>query len=177
VDSTRYEIEAKVDPERFAEFQAASDTAHQLMLRDLLADRFGLRVHLEARNLPVYALTVAKGGPKIQPAAQKSVKDGDAPVCHMAPGARLDVWPVVACSMEDLARMLSNTTERRVVDQTGLKDRYDFTLRWDRNAQSMDEAGTSLYTALKEQLGISLEGSKAMLDVIVVDHVEPPSEN
>ena len=71
--------------------------------------------------------------------------------------------------MQYLARMLSDKTERRVVDQTGLKGRYDFTLRWDLNAQSMDEAGTSLYTALTEQLGISLEGSKAMLDVIAVD--------
>jgi uncharacterized protein (TIGR03435 family) len=93
-----------------------------------------------------------------------------------------------------LARVLSQQLSRTVTDKTGLKDNYDFTLQWtpddapapkpggadggpghDDNAS--DAAGPSLFTAVQEQLGLKLESTKGMQDVIVIDHIDPPSEN
>jgi uncharacterized protein (TIGR03435 family) len=93
-----------------------------------------------------------------------------------------------------LARVLSQQLSRTVTDKTGLKDNYDFTLHWtpddapapkpggadggpahDDNAS--DSAGPSLFTAVQEQLGLKLESTKGMQDVIVIDHIDEPSEN
>jgi uncharacterized protein (TIGR03435 family) len=95
---------------------------------------------------------------------------------------------------EMLARVLSQQLSRTVTDKTGLKDNYDFTLQWTpddapppkpggtdggpaHNDSATDDVGPSLFTALQEQLGLKLESTKAMADVIVIDHIDQPSEN
>jgi bla regulator protein blaR1 len=93
-------------------------------------------------------------------------------------------------SLEDLARWLSGYSEvggRPVVNQTGLSGFYDFTLRWTRQsfaaaAQSpstdvADSAAPPLFTALRDQLGLRLKSTKAPIEVILIDHVDPPTGN
>jgi uncharacterized protein (TIGR03435 family) len=70
--------------------------------------------------------------------------------------------------MTDIAQGLTRYADRRVLDRTGLEGRYDFELQW---------SDVSIFTALQEQLGLKLEPTKGPVDVVVIDHVERPTEN
>jgi uncharacterized protein (TIGR03435 family) len=158
-----------------------------IMLQKLLADRFQLKFHHEQKELPVYAITVAKGGPKMT----KSTAAPDGPIGFGFRG--LGDLTVLNLSMKDFATWFqSSVTNRPVVDQTGLTDRYDFTLKWTPDDSQFiqfrgnsplpppkDDASAppSLYTAVQEQLGLKIEATKASDDVIVIDHVDKPSAN
>ena len=115
IDSDRFDIEAR--PE-----SVATQDQLRFMLQTLLADRFGLKIHKEPKEMNVYALTVAKGGPKLK----QSEKPGDAPQMHMAPGA----VSATGATMAQLVQPLSNFIGRTVVDKTGLTGKYDFELKW-----------------------------------------------
>ncbi len=159
-----------------------------ILLQKLLADRCALKLHHETRELSVYVITVASGGPKMTVSTA-------APSDPQAFGFRgLGDLVVRNMTMKDFAMgMQSAVTDKPVVDQTGLKDRYDFTLKWTpddsqfaqfRGAVSITPPKTddpnappSLYTAVQEQLGLKIEATKAPDDVIVIDHVEKPSPN
>lgn len=159
-----------------------------MLMENLLTDRFHLKFHYEKRELPVYALTVTKGGPKMTvstagPDAGSGFgfrKLGDLRVRNM--------------DMTEFAKwMQGGVMDRPVVDQTGLKDRYDFTLNWTPDDSQFAQfrstgplpgvnpddpnAPPSLYTALQEQLGLKMEATKAQDEVMVIDHVEQPSPN
>jgi uncharacterized protein (TIGR03435 family) len=90
-----------------------------------------------------------------------------------------DVENLKNASMPDLAEILQFRVSRPVVDQTGLKGRYDFKLQWTIDeARSTDaDAPPGLFTAIQEQIGLKLEAVKAPADVLVIDHVERPSAN
>jgi len=159
-----------------------------MLMENLLTDRFGLKFHYEKRELPVFALTVAKGGPKMA-------------VSSASPDAgigfgfrRLGDLIVRNMTMSDFTKwMQGSVTDRPIVDQTGLKDRYDFTLKWtpdDSQFAAFRSTGAiptvnpedpnappSLYTAVQEQLGLKLDPVKAQDEVMVIDHVQKPSDN
>jgi len=140
------------------------------MLRKLLADRFQLTFHHEQRETDVYALTVAKGGPKLKPA--------DAAEGHYS-GCQRFVCTFRNDSMEQFAQWLQ-TEDKPVVDKTGVAGRFDFTLTWtpdESPAADNPNGPPGLFTALQEQLGLKLEPVKAPVQVLVVDHAERPSEN
>jgi len=148
----------------------------QSMVRKLLVERFGLKLHHEQREMPVFALTVAKGGAKL--ARSKGDPNG-LPRDEGVGGGVIRTHHFINTSMADLALLLLLDVDRPIVDQTGLQGRYDFQLRWSR-----DEANTSdpnappgLFTAFQEQLGLKLEPVRAPADVLVIDHVERPSAN
>jgi uncharacterized protein (TIGR03435 family) len=150
----------------------------QALVRKLLAERFGLVKHIEQRESSVYLLTVAKGGAKM--AASKGDPNGLSNENDRENGG-LETMHAENLSMSELAGLLMRIAlDRPAIDQTGLKGRYDFDLRW-----TTDEAVTSaptdappgLLTALPEQLGLRLEAVKAMADVLVVDKVERPGAN
>jgi uncharacterized protein (TIGR03435 family) len=158
-----------------------------MMLQKLLADRFALKFHYEQRQLAVFAITVAKSGPKMTVSAAgpddwigfNFRKLGDLTVRNM--------------TMVDFAKwMQASVMDRPVVDQTGLKDRYDFTLTWTPDDSQFAQFRTTgalpgttddpnappaLNTAVHEQLGLRIEPVKTADDVIVIDHVEHPSAN
>jgi uncharacterized protein (TIGR03435 family) len=159
------------------------------ILQALLVDRFALKYHREQRELPVYAIQVAPGGPKMKETTA-------APNDPQGFGFRgLGDLSVRNMSMKDFAfGMQSAVTDRPVVDQTGLTARYDFTLKWTPDdsqfaqfrgavppaqpaAGDNPNAPPSLYTAMQETLGLKFSATKAMDDVIVIDHVEKPSAN
>ncbi len=152
----------------------------------LLADRFKLVFHREKRELAVYAITVAKDGPKL---TKSSAAPTDPQGFFFT---RIGVLHVTNSSMADFAKgMQRSVTDRPVVDQTGLTDRYDFKLAWTPDESQFSALGVrvsppttddpnappDLYTAIQEQLGLKLEATKAMTDVLVIDHVEKPSAN
>lgn len=146
------------------------------MIRKILAERFGLQLHHEQREMPVYALAVAKGGPKM--AANTSDPSG---WMHQQNGENngRHVEALKNTSMADLALILQFHVDRPVVDQTGLKGRYDFKLQWtvDDAPTTAPDAPPGLFTAIQEQIGLKLERVKAPADVLVIDKAERPGAN
>jgi uncharacterized protein (TIGR03435 family) len=159
-----------------------------ILLQKLLADRCALKLHHETRELSVYVITVASGGPKMT----KSTAGPDDPQGFGFRG--LGDLIVRNMSMKDFAMgMQSAVTDKPVVDHTGLTDRYDFALKWTPDDSQFAQFRTavnitppksddpnappSLYTAVQETLGLKIEATKAPDDVIVIDHVEKPSAN
>ncbi len=144
------------------------------MMQKILKERFGMELHREQREMPVFALTVAKGGPKMTP--NTSDPNGWMDQQNSAANGR-DVENLKNASMPDLAEILQFRCNRPVVDQTGLKGRYDFKLQWtiDEARATDADAPPGLFTAIKEQIGLKLEPVKAQAEVLVVDKVERPS--
>jgi uncharacterized protein (TIGR03435 family) len=153
------------------------------MLRALLADRFQLKVHSETKEMYVFALVVAKNGPKLTP--------------HTGPGQDTRVgWGSLSLQKGGtaaLAYWLSRQLGRTVVDKTELEGEYNFTLEWQpepgggvetlglppdpRTSPPADMNRPSIFTAVQEQLGLRLDARKGPVEIIVIDHAEKPSEN
>ena len=169
IDSARYHIDAKADSN-------VNDDQLMPMLQALLAERFHLVLHREKKEIAAYALVAAKGGMKMQPAAT-----GDRSQLNSRNGS-LTARNV---TMAKLAEFLTNQLERPVVDETGNGDgRFDFTLefaneRMQRAAEAdgVTTAKPPLFTALPEQIGLKLEARKVPVEVLVIDKVEPPTDN
>jgi uncharacterized protein (TIGR03435 family) len=153
------------------------------MMQALLADRFGLVIHRETRELPMYALVVAKGGPRIRLTETPAIF-GQTPFSMPSRGHLIGTQ----VSAEMLAKALSNQLGRSVQDQTGLKGVFDFRLEWEPDASPAHpdgmpapadpRAGSSLFTAIQEQLGLKLDSRKGPVGVLVIDHIEnTPTKN
>lgn len=164
LDSVRFDIAAKYPA-------GASKDQRPLMLQTLLADRFHLAIHRESKEMPAYALVVAKGGKKFEasePAGHSSNSRG-----------RLDDQGV---SMADLADQLVSILKHPVVDKTALTGTYNLKLEWtpdDQSAEGADSSlGPSIFTALQDQLGLKLQTQKLPVEIVVVDHADrTPVEN
>jgi len=208
IDSEHYDIDAKVD-DSSADAQRKPDSEDgaqqlRLMVQSLLADRFKLTLHHETKELPIYALIVARSGPKLHESAV--TPDDNVPLSPSGPPngpqARHSIrmgrgeLSIDAESLDMFADVLSRHVGRLVVNKTGLKGDYDFKLKWtpdegqgpmmalpgggpprDAAPPSPDASGPSIFTALQEQLGLKLESQKGPVDTIVIDGVEKPSEN
>ena len=148
------------------------------MLQTLLGDRFKLTFHREQREMPVYALAVAKNGPKFK----ESAPDAD-PIQHHSMNGRNNVITMPKATMDDVTAAIANAfLDRPVVDRTGLTGTYDIKLTYTPETRANREAGPdptdiSVFTAVQSQLGLKLEAQKAMVEILVVDHVEKPSGN
>jgi uncharacterized protein (TIGR03435 family) len=183
LSTTRFDIDAKMDePTASAISKMTAEkrmATLRAMMQTLLADRFHLVVRHETQNLPVLALMVAKGGAKIVSSSAAPTPEGEWTGLHNPRAGQMEGRDV---TLGVLASALSSKPEidgRLVVDETGLGGKYNFTLAWaaenSRSSDSGNIAGPSLFTALKEQLGLQLEGKKAPVDCIVIDHVEKPT--
>jgi bla regulator protein blaR1 len=203
IGSARFDIEAKVSSSETDALHNLGPDQRRLMLQPLLADRFQLKVHTEVRELPILALVVAKGGPKLHEAKPgdtypNGIKgfDGEAGgpgLMHMGPGQ----LTAQGLPMSSVAQLLSQQLGRTVHDKTGLTGKYDFTLQWTPEVggspmmkgpgagqqgpggppSPTDNGGPSIFTAIQEQLGLKLESQKGPVEVVIIDHVETPSEN
>lgn len=154
------------------------------MLQKLLADRFQLALHREKRDLPAYAITVAKSGAKLT----RNDKDPNGSYTF---GAGPRVITMTNGTIADFASVLqgSGTLDRPVVDQTGLGSaRYDLIVKWTPLTPQAQAGGgehrgddgdapPDLFAAFQQQLGLKLISTKASVDVLVIDHAERPSEN
>ncbi len=227
LDSERYDITAKV-PTGTTKEQFA------VMLQNLLADRLKLTLHRETKDLPAYALVVGKGGSKLKesvpvaPAAEPTPPQGPPPQINTPRQMGRDGFPVMpggmgrgavsmmmmpgrakltanGGSITRLAEMLEQQLDRAVVDETGLKGNYDFTLTFEPDpSRSMGvmgampagigrammagggggdhqpdaEPAANLFTAVQEQLGLKLDSRKMPIELLVIDHLEKtPIEN
>src|SRR5215471_1559568 len=145
------------------------------MTQALLAERFKLAVHRETRELPIYALVAAKGGPKFHMTEAPDSMGQN----RFAMPARGHLTGTQV-SAEMLANVLSGVLNRAVQDQTGLKGACDFNWEWEpgltsggpKRAAADLRAGSSLFAAIQEQLGWKLERRKGTVDVLVIDHME-----
>ncbi|WP_213806273.1 TIGR03435 family protein [Granulicella sp. dw_53] len=189
LNSERFDIEAKVDASALERLRKLSRGQQRLqrqgMFQQLLAERFKLATHWETRELPVYALVGAKnklsllGSKELEGSAHVSTGNGE----FNARGVTL------AQLSEALTQELYRDLGRPVIDLTGIDGRYDVTLKWtpETGAASIKsgadggaappDAGPSIFTAIQEQLGLKLESTKGPVKVLVIDHVEMPSEN
>ncbi len=182
IASEKYDIQAKSDPQEAKDpVQPNDQQRNQFMaqnrerLRNLLAERFQLAVHIEKKSSPVYAMVLAKSGSKLVESKES------APQRMWSGGGKMEATKT---TMPDLAFYLASVLGRSVIDRTGLSGKYDVKIesadlsaQGNIKEQASDESGPSIFTALQEQLGLKLESAKAPVDMIVIDSVEKPSAN
>ena len=189
LESEQYDLEAKADGATGLMQMAGP------LLRALLEDRLKLKVQKETRDLPVYLLTVAKTGSKLQ-----AVKDGSCtpidlnhlssgppvpgqtPTCGRATSHRNGsnlVMEINGMSLADFTgQILSGALDRPVIDKTGLAGLFNYHLEYAPDiAASTETSGPSIFTAVQDELGLKLSPDTGPVEVLVVDHVERPSEN
>ncbi len=181
LDSQGFDMQAK------AERPSSADELH-VMLVNLLVDRMHLKYHSEKRNMQMYALRVAKDGPRNL--SHRASSAGDTWVDYQGSNLLHMKMQGTNARMDFLAFRLGNEeVGRPVVDMTGLKGTYDFEVNYTRqlplsfpeggkiNGLELDTSGPNIFVALKEQLGLELKPEKGPVDVIVIDHAERLSEN
>jgi uncharacterized protein (TIGR03435 family) len=181
----RFDINAK--PDRVVPVGPDGDATLRLMVQALLSDRFHLELHREKREVSGYALILAKNGPKLA----LSAPDAKGPNITTGAG-QIRAGKV---KMDGLARVLSDQLGQAVVDETGLTADYDFKVEFapellsagtlPAESQKTEDAGNpvarsdsvTIFAALQEQLGLRLASRKVTIEVLVIDHVERPTEN
>ena len=226
-DSEHFDITAKIPA-------GASKEEFRIMLQNLLAERFQVKLHRETKEMPMYALVTAKGGAKMTPSVETPAPEdaakgmgpmGEPPLPPLPPRGGAGGFPEMPKgrpglaimfmngkmrlvgtqqAVSDLARMLGGQLGRPVVDETGLKGKYDFTVDFTPEpgqglmrgmpmpppggamggggtggpAGDSQEGGPTLIAAIQEQLGLKLESRKGPVEFLVVDHAEKvPTEN
>lgn len=190
---------------------AAGNASEQVMegpmLQALLEDRFKLKLHRETKEVPVYALTVAKGGPKLKPFKQGSCVSFDftqSPQPALAPDQRRCDYTVGGApnasaaaegkTLDEFSRLLSLVLDRPVVDKTGISGNFDIHLEFAldqpaptfffgsdisrRPAPPLDAPpAASIFTVIQEELGLKLDPVKGPREFLVIDSIQRPSEN
>jgi uncharacterized protein (TIGR03435 family) len=186
MDKNRYDIDAVPEQEGVPNPEQV-----RIMIRKLLAERFKLTFHHDKRELSAYLLTVSKNGSKLTP----TERQGQLPGFGFGPGTGGLTLRAMNASIPDFTGFLQVLVmDRPVVDQTGLTGKYDFQCTFTPDDSQFNghppmppqqqqtdttnaNAAPSLYDAFQQQLGLKLSAEKAPVDVIVIDHVEKPSEN
>jgi uncharacterized protein (TIGR03435 family) len=172
----------------------------RLMLQALLADRFKLRIRRETKEMPVYALVVAKGGPKLQKAdiQEKDCPEGvfiatpGAPntACHSFAGGQVRAIHARAVDLADVVSYVENWTDRPLGDKTGITGLYRIeTTPWQpmdlrssppplgEKQDGVEVADLPTIFEMFEKLGLKMESQKDQVELYVIDHIEKPSEN
>ena len=151
---------------------------HRQRMQKVLRDRFSLELREETRELPKYALVLAKGGHKMTPRPENHGPNMR---------SRRGMVESTGSTMRMLSNALSSIMGRAVVDETGLTGGFNFKLEWtpdsaappnaDGSAAPADEPGPSILTAIQEQLGLKLEAKKGAVPVVVIHKIERPTPN
>lgn len=186
INTTKYVIRGKPPEYMQQAMQGMSNglrlVQERLMMQTLLADRFAFKAHFENREMPVYQLVVAKSGSKLK--ENPDVSQGQVAVASsMIRGKAVSIKPLLG-----VLESLPEIGGRLVVDETGLPGTYDVLLKWTPMEASAPSGGNgaatspyaenvSLFTALQEQLGLKLIPARTQGRVLVIDHIERPSEN
>jgi uncharacterized protein (TIGR03435 family) len=187
INSDRFDIVAKADG-------GLKPGAVPPQLRRLVVERFNLKVHKETRDVPIYALVLARSDGKLGPSLRRSVTDYCAEATARArtgqPAPPPQSGQRIRCGMRGgqgsltagsipiapLAGRLVSLVNRFVVNRTGLDGVFDFDLSWTPDqAAPIDSSGPSIFTALQEQLGLKLESTRGPVEFLVIDSVEQPT--
>ena len=192
--SAGYDINAK------AEGNASVEMMLGPMMQRLLEDRFHLKIHRETREGPVYLLTVARGGPKLQAFKEGSCTPWSNPPPPLQPGTTRYCGILISAltssaeglgaTVDEFSKTLRLLLDRPVIDKTGVTGRFDIRVKFAREGTELagialrgpDRAADpngppSIFVAIQEQLGLKLEAGKGPVDTLVVDSIERPSEN
>jgi uncharacterized protein (TIGR03435 family) len=166
----KFDIEGQADQPGVANLQQIQE-----MLQKLLRDRFDLKLHRDKRDLSIYAIKLAKGGPKLTRSTATSSLPSQSGHGHGDQQQR----KFANNTMSDFALGMQAYMDRPVVDETNLPGRYDFTLKWTpmNSPANEPDAAPGIFTAVQEELGLKLEATKGPTDVLVIDHVARPSAN
>jgi uncharacterized protein (TIGR03435 family) len=186
----QWDLHAKVADSDIAEWSklahdssAPAQARHRAAVEAMLAEQFKLKTHVETKEGTVYALVVAKGGPKLKPSTS------DAPPRMVMGQGGLGHLTVERTTIGAMVPLFAQELGRPVIDKTGITGKYDLTLEW-TPAQAApgapsadagqaippsDPSAPSLFTALQEQLGLKLEPQKGPIETLVIDHAEKPS--
>jgi uncharacterized protein (TIGR03435 family) len=196
IDSDRFDIVAQASEDLGPSVPGGPPGRAQQMLQRLLAERFGLAVHTETRELAIYELTLARANGRLAAGISPAKFDcaallaaygrGEAPMpptsqCGGSGGSGRILMRGATIPM--FVRSLSSLTGRIVQDRTGLSGGFDFELQFSpesgaaSGSSAPDGTGASLFTALEEQLGVKLRPARGPVDVVVIDRVEQPTEN
>lgn len=190
-ENARFDIKAKVADPDVEVLKKLSPEQRRAMVAAILTERFGLKVHPETKQLPVYELTVWKDGPKFKESVAQPVDPGADPKGPKTMGRGSVMtsngdFTSVGVPISSMVTVLANELNRTVIDKTGLAGAYDLHLKWTperaaaagaENGQQAADAAPPLFTALQEQLGLKLVATKGPVETLVVDHVEQPTEN
>jgi len=187
LNQKRFDIEAKYD---VTQYPNLTRQQRMEMLQQLLADRFKLLVHHEAKEFQLYALVVTGSGVKFAETKPEDLRQSPIYGVMCVGGGRRGTISMHGCTMKQFADDLSGLGRfdlgRRVVDQTGLSGYYTFALHWARvdaanppgaAVGAPDSADPTIFTAVKEQLGLELKPTNGPIDTMVIDHAEMPTEN
>lgn len=184
LNNATWDILAKIDRPVPNWTNLRSDDRRAIMrqrMAAVLAQRFNLKCHFETKQLPVYNLVLARGGPKLKQPTADTAKKGST---NWDGEGRQNKMDGTGVELTAFADMLSQALGRTVINKTGLSGISNFTLSWtsDPNvgspaASTDSNSGPTIFTALEEQLGLKLEPAKGPVPVLVVDSVQKPSEN
>ena len=194
-DTDRFDINAR------APAGTGAETLPQ-MLQALLEERFNLRAHREAREMPIYALVLNRADAAFGPQLKRTAADAtsECVIARKTPGGRgradgrvcgisMAAGTMIAgdARLEQLVTLLSPLVGRTTVDRTGLADSFDFDLKWAPDlvpaaAGAASQVGSdpnapSIFTALQEQLGLRLDSQRGPVEMLVIDQIERPSAN
>lgn len=190
-DAMRFNIDARVSAEDVSKLKDLSKDKKNRMLLNLLKERFGFKGHQETKELPVYDLVVAKGGPKLKPAAEGKSYGAISGMPDMSTKGVSMIGPGLyignAVTITAFANAISLEVERNVFDKTGIQGHYDIDLKYASQRMSAStghtdnggdaDADISIFTAIEEEMGLKLQASKGPVATAVVDHADLPSEN
>jgi uncharacterized protein (TIGR03435 family) len=183
---TRYDIQLKVAGDDVPAYRKLKGDQTRLMLQAVLADRFSVAAHMGTREVPIYNLVVARGGPKlhISDPADTYPNGIKMPDGSLHGAMLVERGHIIGqqATLSSLLFMFTDFSGRPVVDKTGLTARYDFNLQWTPDEHPgepapSDTSGPGLFTALEEQFGLKLEPATGPVKIVIVDHIEKPSEN
>jgi uncharacterized protein (TIGR03435 family) len=151
----------------------------ELMMQSLLADRFQFKAHFEAREMPVYELTIAKGGSKLRDSADPTKP-------RVSVGSSMVRGTSTLQFLIDALQCSPDLGRRKIIDKTGLTGIYDYSLKWSP-MQAASAAGSAaapagvegpdLFTAIEDQLGLKLVPTKGPGEVLIIDRIEQPTPN
>jgi len=189
LNSSGFDINAKVAGEDMAAFKKLSGKKRDAMLQPLLQDRCKLKAHIETRMLPIFNLEVSRAGTKLK---QSNAPKFDKAEARDHPDIKYSgttmsgpgYFTAYGISMSQLADNLTYVVDHTVVDKTGLSGTYDIHLKFTREEDTVGskldngaDPAPSIFTALQEQLGLKLQSTKGPVDTLVIDSIEKPSEN
>jgi uncharacterized protein (TIGR03435 family) len=195
INSDRYTVDAKPEGPQSEEMMNGP------MMQALLEERFKLKIHRETKEVPVYALTVAKAGPKLKPFKDGSCTRIDFTKLTMSaldsrvPGVTycrnvarraggIEIYDAQGMSLDEFCILQFGRMDRPVINRTGIAGLFDIHMEFAPGATSLDAAagasdvaGPSIFTALQQQLGLKLEAARGPGEFVVIDHIEKPSGN
>ena len=185
IASETYDITAKVGDDLAGKPLGELFAMQPALLRSLLEDRFKLKSHRETRELQRYALVLARKDGSLGPQLRRAPVDCTAEPRRCGLQVQPGRFSSESTVISGFVNYLGSNVQRVVVDRTGLDGRFGITLEFtpDRAPLPLADAAPppadkpSIFTALQDQLGLKLEPERGPVDVVVIDHIERPTEN